>query len=100
MGQLGCQLWNYVRSENLEVVYGALPVPHPEESTAEQLSVIRKNIKPGAILILHDGDDAEPDSDRPASTVRLLPVLLNDLKKQDYEVVPHHQLLGGKDDLY
>jgi peptidoglycan/xylan/chitin deacetylase (PgdA/CDA1 family) len=99
-GQMGRLLWIYVRSQNLDVVYGALPIPHPKKSAAQQLAVTQKNIEPGAILILHDGDDADPNSDRPASTVQLLPVILNDLKERGYEVVALPQLLAGKDDSY
>jgi len=94
-GLLGRRHWNFVRNQNLKVVYGTLPMPHPQQSAAEQLTVVIKNLKPGAIIILHDGDDADPDSDRPASTVVLLPVLLNKLKERGYEVVPLHQLLEG-----
>lgn len=92
-GQMGRQLWNIVCRNKLKVVYGTLPIPHPKKCAAVQLAVTRKNIQPGAIFILHDGDDAEPNSSRPASTVSLLQVLLNDLKERDYEVVPLNQLL-------
>jgi len=97
-GQMGRLLWIYIRSQNLDVVYGALPIPHPGESAAQQLAVTRENIEPGAILILHDGDDAEPDLDRAASTVQLLPALLNEIEERGYEVVPLHKLLKGKMD--
>jgi peptidoglycan/xylan/chitin deacetylase (PgdA/CDA1 family) len=99
-GQMGRMFWIYVRSQNLDVVYGALPIAHPRKSAAQQLAVTQENIEPGAILILHDGDDAEPDSDRPASTLELLHILLNDLKERGYEIVPLPQLLAGKDDLH
>lgn len=94
-GQMGRLLWIYVRSQNLDVVYGALPISHPKKSAAEQLAVTKKNIEPGAILILHDGDDAEPDSDRPQATVTLLPELINEIRDQGYEIVPLHELLEG-----
>ena len=92
-GQMGRLLWIHVRSQNLDVVYGALPIAHPEKSAEEQLQITRENINPGAILILHDGDDAEPDSDRAVTTVQLLPALLNEIAERGYEVVPLGKLL-------
>jgi peptidoglycan/xylan/chitin deacetylase (PgdA/CDA1 family) len=97
-GQMGRLHWIYVRSQNLDVVFGALPIPHPHKSAAEQLDRTKKNIKPGAILILHDGDDAEPGSDRPQATVTLLPELIAEIREQGYEIVPLYELLKGEKD--
>lgn len=93
-GQMGRCLWNYVRKHNLQVVNGSLPIPQPRESAEEQLKLIRSTLRPGAIIILHDGDDGNPESDRPKSTVELLPMLLEELDKRGYQVVPLNQLLN------
>ncbi len=94
-GQMGRNLWNYVRRHHLQVVNGALPLPHPSKSAEEQLEIILQTLQPGAILILHDGDDHEPDSQRPQSTVVLLPKLFAELDARGYRVVPLRQLLEG-----
>jgi peptidoglycan/xylan/chitin deacetylase (PgdA/CDA1 family) len=92
-GQLGRLHWIYVRSQDLDVVFGAVPFPHPDKRAAEQLEISISNIKPGAILLLHDGDDAEPDSDRPQATVALLPELVREIHDGGYEVVSLGKLL-------
>ncbi len=92
--QMGRFLYREIRLQNLEVVYGALPLPHPKKSAEEQLKIALSTIEPGAIIILHDGDDQEPDSERPQATVDLLPELLEEIYKQGYEVVTVSELLG------
>jgi peptidoglycan-N-acetylglucosamine deacetylase len=86
-GQMGRGLWNAIREHNLTVVYGALPFPTPEDDAHKQLFTAKAAIKPGAIVILHDGDDRHPDSNRPRATLQLLPHLIRELRQQDYKVV-------------
>ncbi len=93
-GQMGRGLWNMIRAENLTVVYGALPIPHPGKDAQAQLQTIRETISPGAIFILHDGDDGAPDSDRPQATVEMLPELLRELDRLGYEVIGLSEILG------
>lgn len=92
-GQMGRGLWNMIRAENLTVVYGALPIPHPGKDAQTQLKTIRETISHGAIFILHDGDDGEPDSDRPLATVELLPQLLTEIDSLGYDVVSLSEIL-------
>ena len=95
-GQMGRGLWRAVRAHGLEVVYGTLPYPRPEEDAEIQLRTVLDNLKPGAIVILHDGDDLHPDSDRPRATLELLPRLLNELKNRGYRVVSLEELFNKK----
>ena len=92
-GQFGRYLWQDIRKHNLRVINGALPIPHPGKDAETQLAVIKSTLKPGAIIILHDGDDGAPDSNRPASTVALLPELFDELSHRGFSVVPLKQLL-------
>lgn len=94
-GQLGRHFWNYIRKHNLKVVNGSLPIPPPEKDSDTQLEVIKSTLRPGAILILHDGDDGNPASDRPLSTVELLPKLFLELEQRGYQIVPLVQILTG-----
>ncbi len=94
-GQMGRNLWHMVRQNDLRVVNGTLPFPEPEEDVERQFKTVLRTLKPGAIIILHDGDDRHPDSDRPRSTVRLLPRLLEVLKKKEYKIVSLSELLYG-----
>lgn len=95
-GQMGRGLWRAIREYDLEVVYGTLPFPRPEESAESQLRTVLDNLKPGGIVILHDGDDHHPDSDRPRATVELLPQLLNELNNRGYRVVSLDEIFQEK----
>lgn len=95
-GQMGRGLWEMVRAENLTVVYGALPIPPPGKDAQTQLKTIRETIHPGAIFILHDGDDGQPDSERPRATVELLPQLLTEIDSLGYDVVSLSDILKTK----
>jgi peptidoglycan-N-acetylglucosamine deacetylase len=86
-GQMGRGLWNAIRRYNLTVVCGALPFPPPEDDAHRQLMTATSTIKPGAIIILHDGHDRQPESNRPHATLQLLPQLLRELSRQNYAVV-------------
>lgn len=83
-GQMGRGFYNAVRENSLYVVYGALPFPHPDYDAQKQLRIARENIAPGAIIILHDGDDADPESERPQATVEMLPQLLDTIIQRGY----------------
>lgn len=93
-GQMGRKLWQAVRAENLYVVYGMLPMPDVKANAQQQLASTRQTIKPGAIMVLHDGDDHQPDSDRPKATVEMLPLLLQEMKTQGFQSVTVSSLLN------
>lgn len=92
--QLGRNLWNAVQMHELEVVHGTLPIPPAHSAAAEQLDVVEATLEPGAILVLHDGDDSDASSTRPAATAELLPLLLELLDTRGYEVVTLGELLA------
>lgn len=92
-GQMGRGLWNAIRKENLQVVNGMFPMPHPKLNAREQMEIIKQTLVPGAIIILHDGDDHKPDSERPKATVELLPELLELIKEKKLEAVTVSELL-------
>jgi len=92
-GQMGRGLWRQIREHGLEVVYGALPAPDVHADSGSQLNMALANARPGAIIILHDGDDQNPDSDRPKPTVEMLPRLLERLQAKGLEIVPLEDLL-------
>ena len=94
-GQMGRPLWRAVRRQGLQIVNGALPIPRPESTAAAQLATIRRTVRGGAIIILHDGDDRHPDSARPRTTVELLPRLIPTLRARGYDIVPLSRLLGN-----
>ena len=87
-GQMGRNLWNAVRKHNLLVVNGSFPFPSQKDSAMTQLETIKSSLRPGAIIILHDGNDHDPNSDLPKAVVDLLPELLDYLNKEGYQVVP------------
>jgi len=85
-GQLGRPLLRAVRAHDLNVVYAAFPIPDPHQPAQPQLHAAVESLEPGAIVVLHDGDDHLPDSERPQETVDLLPELLAEIRRQ--ELVP------------
>ena len=94
-GQLGRPLLRLVREGGLETVYGTWPIPNPSADAATQLPAATRAIQPGAIIILHDGDDHVPESDRPRATLELLPALLERIDEQGFEIVTLSELLKG-----
>lgn len=56
-------------------------------TTAEKLDGYVRSIKPGAILLLHDGGG------RRGSTIELLPALIDEIRRQGYEMVTVSELL-------
>jgi len=91
-GQIGRNLWRQVEQLQLTTITGTLPFPEASNSAEKQLKTIVDNLKPGGILILHDGDDANPDSDRGQNVVELIPLLLNHLEQEGYRVAPLSEL--------
>ncbi len=53
---------------------------------------VRRRVKPGTILLLHDGDGYDPDGDR-TQTAEALPGILADLSAAGYAVHPLAELL-------
>jgi len=96
--QMGRKLFNAVKNESLKVVYTAVMMPHPKHTAKKQYKTALKGIQPGAIIILHDGDDQNPNSDRPKSTLELLPELLKEITRQGYKIVTVSELLATKSD--
>ncbi len=94
-GQMGRGLWRQIREHNLEVVYGTLPAPDVNADAGSQLATALAGARPGAIIILHDGDDQDPESDRPRPTVEMLPRLLEQLHAKGFETVLLRELLYG-----
>ncbi len=95
-GQMGRGLWHQVKKHSLQVVTGTLPYPDPNADSDTQLKTALETVRPGAIIILHDGDDHNPDSDRPRGTVEMLPRLIDELKKDGYKITPLKELLYGE----
>jgi peptidoglycan/xylan/chitin deacetylase (PgdA/CDA1 family) len=93
-GQAGRFLFGAIKKEKLQVVNGVFPMPHPKLNAQEQFDIAVKTIKPGAIIILHDGDDHSPDSERPKATVELLPDLLAEIKAKGFQVLTVSELLS------
>ena len=90
---MGRGLWRQVNKHGLRVVTGALPFPDPKADAETQLRTALETVQPGAIIILHDGDDHNPDSDRPRATVEMLPRLIDKLKEEGYKIAPLEGLL-------
>lgn len=96
-GQLGRPLLRAVRAHNLDVVYGAFPIANPNQPAEPQLRAAISSLEAGAILVLHDGDDHAPDSERPQETIDLLPELLNEVRRQGLAPVTLTDLLTSNE---
>ncbi len=53
----------------------------------------RVGMRPGTVLLLHDGDGYDPDGDR-SQTAEALPGILEDLEREGYAVRPLAELLA------
>ncbi|MDP2480503.1 MAG: polysaccharide deacetylase family protein [Candidatus Palauibacterales bacterium] len=53
----------------------------------------RSGMRPGTVLLLHDGDGYDPDGDR-SQTAEALPGILDDLRRDGYAVRPLAELLA------
>ncbi len=54
---------------------------------------VRQGLRPGTILLLHDGDGKDPAGDR-AQTADALPGIVRDVRDQGYELRPLAELLS------
>lgn len=55
---------------------------------------MRRGVRPGAVLLLHDGDGYDPDGDR-SQTVEALPGIIADCRAMGYEFCPLGRLAPG-----
>jgi peptidoglycan/xylan/chitin deacetylase (PgdA/CDA1 family) len=53
---------------------------------------VRRGLRPGAIVLLHDGDGANPEGDR-RQTAAALPGIIQDARDLGYEFHPLAELL-------
>lgn len=56
---------------------------------------VRTRLRPGAIVLLHDGDGYDPDGDR-MQTARALPGIIADARSAGYELAPLSELLHSR----
>jgi peptidoglycan/xylan/chitin deacetylase (PgdA/CDA1 family) len=56
---------------------------------------VRAGVRPGTILLLHDGDGADPAGDR-AQTASALPGIVKDVRDLGYELRPLADLMGAR----
>lgn len=93
-GQLGRNLWRQVSALELTTIAGTLPFPEASAPSDVQMNLIAENIKPGSIIILHDGDDVTPNSSRGQNVVELMPKLFAYLQYNGYQIVSLDTLFG------
>jgi len=55
---------------------------------------VRKRLRPGAIVLLHDGDGYDPEGDR-MQTANALPGIIEDARNAGYEFAPLAELLNN-----
>ena len=55
---------------------------------------VRKRLRPGAIVLLHDGDGYDPEGDR-MQTAKALPGIIEDGRSAGYEFAPLAELLNN-----
>jgi peptidoglycan/xylan/chitin deacetylase (PgdA/CDA1 family) len=53
---------------------------------------VRKRLRPGAVILLHDGDGYDPNGDR-SQTAEALPGIIDDVRAAGYELRPISDLL-------
>ena len=56
---------------------------------------VRKRLRPGAIVLLHDGDGYDPEGDR-MQTADALPGIIEDARSAGYEFAPLSELLRNR----
>jgi peptidoglycan/xylan/chitin deacetylase (PgdA/CDA1 family) len=54
---------------------------------------VRKGLRPGAVILLHDGDGYDPDGDR-TQTAAALPGIVRDVRDAGYEFAPLSELIA------
>ncbi len=57
---------------------------------------VRRRLRPGAIVLLHDGDGYDPEGDR-MQTAAALPGIIRDAREGGYEFGSLSELLNGAD---
>lgn len=55
---------------------------------------VRQRLRPGAIVLLHDGDGYDPEGDR-GQTLEALPGILDDVRARGWEIRPLSSLFDG-----
>ena len=77
----------------LQEIFWTVTIENRDSPTPEEMvSRVLQKVQPGYIILLHDGR-----LDR-SKTVQALPLLLKELKRQGYQVVPLSDLLQDQDD--
>jgi peptidoglycan/xylan/chitin deacetylase (PgdA/CDA1 family) len=56
---------------------------------------VTKRLRPGAIVLLHDGDGYDPEGDR-MQTAHALPGIIEDAQASGYEFASLNELLGNQ----
>ena len=56
---------------------------------------VRKRLRPGAIVLLHDGDGYDPEGDR-MQTAKALPGIIADARMAGYQFAPLSELLNNR----
>ena len=64
----------------------------PRVSAEEIRARVRRNLKPGAIVLLHDGDGYDPNGDR-RRTANALPGIIEDARARGYVFRPLGELI-------
>lgn len=59
-----------------------------------QIKDITAGLKPGAIILLHDGHDLKTDSERPKDTIELLPTIIEAVRTRTLDFVTVSELVG------
>jgi peptidoglycan-N-acetylglucosamine deacetylase len=78
------------------VLFDAVAVDWADNPVPVMLGNICRHVKPGSIILLHDGDGDRAGADR-SSSVQLTGALIDTLKKQKYEFVTVAELMAASD---
>jgi len=70
--------------------FGVWDTARPGAETIRQR--VRAKLRPGAIVLLHDGDGYDPDGDR-TQTAEALPGIIRDIRDAGYRIAPLEELL-------
>lgn len=86
-GNISSELIKVVSEMNLQIVMWTIdPRDWEKNKTSDEIiDFVKKNIQPGAIILLHEGKP---------QTLAALPILINDLRKDGWEFVTISGLLG------
>lgn len=75
------------------VTWDVIPRDWKDPPAQTIVSRVLDSVKPGSIILLHDGDDTNQGTDRSA-TLEALPGIINGLRSRGYDIVRLDQLLG------